>query len=87
MSNKAVLIVDMPDSCGECVLKSLGLFDNSFCKVTKEFVGDTNIRPNSCPLKELPKFHSTEHVDYAHEASEINGWNKCLEKLLGNENM
>ena len=82
MSNKAVLVIDMPDSCDKCVLKSLGLFNNSFCKATKEFVGDINTRPSSCPLKELPKFNSTEHVDYAHEASEINGWNKCLENIL-----
>jgi hypothetical protein len=85
MSDKAILVMNTPDNCDKCVLKSLGLFNNSFCKVSKEFVCNSNNRPKSCPLKELPEFHSTEHVDYAHEASEINGWNKCLEKLLSDE--
>lgn len=83
MNDKALLIIDMPSSCNECIFRHVTSCGRFICKIDKHEINNKdNFRPNFCPLKSLPEFLSTEHVDYAHEASEINGWNKCLKILL-----
>lgn len=83
MCDKAVLIFDMPRNCKYCMFRQGSEMGWYMCNLNKcEINLKETVKPKSCPLKPLPEFLSTEHVDYAHEASEINGWNKCLKIML-----
>lgn len=82
MKDKAVLVIDMPFGCIECIFRSFNAYGRNFCKLSKKTIDKLNVRPDFCQLKPLPQYLSSEHVDYAHEASEINGWNKCVKTLL-----
>ena len=84
MSDKAVLVMDMPKKCDECPLK-VYIGYGYMCGFNGYVIQTDSSKLKTCPLKPLPEFLSHEHVDYAHEASEINGWNKCLESLLDDD--
>lgn len=84
MSDKLMFILDNPVECRKCPLFKEESRIYCTCSITGESVHRYK-KSDFCPLKPLPKFLSTEHVDYAHEASEINGWNKCLESLLDDD--
>lgn len=92
---KAVLIMDMPESCGECPF-CRGLNE---CKVKKYLVRDRLFtiftvdaqimeggKPSWCPLRELPeKIPDLEHGYENVEKSIIRiGWNACLDMILEN---
>ena len=92
---KAVLVMDMPESCGECPF-CRGLNE---CKVKKYLVRDRLFtiftvdaqimeggKPSWCPLRELPeKIPDLEHGYENVEKSIIRiGWNACLDMILEN---
>ena len=92
---KAVLIMDMPESCGECPF-CRGLNE---CKVKKYLVRDRLFtiftvdaqimeggKPSWCPLRELPeKIPDLEHGYENVDKSIIRiGWNACLDMILEN---
>ena len=82
MSNKVIAIMNNPSECKKCVfILSSNHCNEKFCLLNGENVVINGKKANSCPLKPLPEFLSHEHADYAHEASYINGWNECLEKI------
>lgn len=84
--SKAVLVLDMPEGCNDCVLNNY-----HFCDVTNEniesYIYDIMEvdKPNWCPLKELPdkRYHSAYGVPI--EMSEDKIWNECISKILGEE--
>lgn len=95
---KAVLVMDMPESCGECPF-CRGLNE---CKVKKYLVRDRLFtiftvdaqimeggKPSWCPLRELPeKIPDLEHGYENVEKSIIRiGWNACLDMILRKENL
>lgn len=89
---KAVLVMDMPESCKKCVF-CRGL---NACKLNKYLVGDRICtiytvdkqimeggKPDWCPLRELPeKIPDLEHGYENVEKSIIRtGWNACLDAI------
>lgn len=95
---KAVLVMDMPESCGECPF-CRGLNE---CKVKKYLVRDRLFtiftvdaqimeggKPSWCPLRELPeKIPDLEHGYENVEKSIIRiGWNACLDTILREESL
>lgn len=68
--SKAILVIDMPKNCQECVLNYQG-----DCYVS-EYEGDDWVQ--SCPLKELP-----QKKEKWGEADR--GWNDCLKEILGDD--
>ena len=90
---KAVLVMDMPESCKKCVF-CRGL---NACKLNKYLVGDRICtiytvdkqimeggKPDWCPLRELPeKIPDLEHGYENVEKSIIRtGWNACLDAIV-----
>lgn len=90
--SKAVLVMDMPESCKKCVF-CRGL---NACKLNKYLVGDRICtiytvdkqimeggKPDWCPLRELPeKMPDLEHGYENVEKSIIRtGWNACLDAI------
>lgn len=84
--SKAVLVLDMPKGCNDCVLNNC-----YFCDVTNEniesYIYDIMEvdKPDWCPLKELP--HKRYHSAYGApiEMSEDKIWNECIDKIVGEE--
>ena len=86
---KAILVIDMPKSCEECILcrdgylcKILGDVDESVENGTKDL---------RCPLKPLPQ---KKEIDENHKMAKWDddcniayncGYNTCLEDILGEE--
>ena len=93
---KAVLVMNMPESCGECPF-CRGLNE---CKVKKYLVRDRLFtiftvdaqimeggKPSWCPLRELPEkkksVYPQECYDNSYWPDEMRaGWNACLDMIL-----
>lgn len=84
--SKAVLVLDMPEGCNDCVLNNC-----HFCDVTNENIESYMYdimevdKPDWCPLEELPhkRYHSVYGVPI--EMSEDKIWNECIDKIVGEE--
>lgn len=86
---KAILVVDMPGRCGDCRLADFGKCwgSNSYLHLS------TKDRPKECPLKPMPqrkrKIKELSQYTKEYEAyckGEVDGWNFCLDEILGDEN-
>lgn len=79
---KAVLVIDMPNNCGECKLIHLQGIGESICDAV-----DWSKRPSWCPLKPLPNYrdNSKKPQDYADVWIDgaKTGWNACLDEITG----
>ena len=92
---KAVLIMDMPESCDMCDFvddtqpPSYGertLYCNA-PGIGDDVTDCVACRPDWCPLRELPEKKETivyENDDWitVDEKAKNNGWNDCLDKIL-----
>lgn len=93
---KAILVIDMPNTCNECPLMAWSDDDNWLgCYLTNKQTGVWCAevgKPVDCPLKPMPKRKSIELAcqkedegnDYG--AGLIVGWNDCLEALEDSQN-
>ena len=79
---KAILVIDMPTNCRSCdKLVRKGCLKGDYRK---------DERPKQCPLKEMPKKRKlpADMVDYTNYGEEpwfTDGFNACLDELLGEE--
>lgn len=93
--NKTVLVLDMPNSCDKCPLcfdsygqcdlcAATGHLDKCGDMIYEEVIKIDN-KPNWCPLKDLP--HKRYHSAYGMpiEMSEDKIWNKCIDKIIGED--
>ena len=91
---KAILVMDMPDSCFHCDCchekpydrryriegeKFCGIEDMEVSGYYDSFYSEEPMRPSWCPLKEMP-----EKMKYCNGTynGEVKGWNLCLEEIL-----
>lgn len=88
--NKAVLVMDMPEDCKQCVF-CRGL---NACKLKKYLVRDKICtvytvdkqimeggKPYWCPLRELPE--RSDHPEHCDNGRFDAGWNECLDAIEG----
>lgn len=88
---KAILLIDMPDSCSQCEYLGEAINDDiKACTLSQLFFHkDFDIesgREVICPLKPMPKKKSHEKFSWGAERIETtndfeDGWNACLEEL------
>ena len=85
--NKAVLVIDMPDSCYSCPLDC----ESYGCTVTGSLYFRRNKRFNpyegkleDCPLKELPERTTVNWLD--DNAGFCIGWNAFRDKIMEENN-
>ena len=84
--SKAFLVIDMPQTCGECPLcasyqENAWSFREYWCPVLKNADVDPFAKkPRDCPLLKPP-----EHVliRYEEEDDWARGYNACLDEILG----
>lgn len=89
---KAILVLDMPESCKDCSL----MFKDEYsdwcpCKV-KENTKDiydyiaNKTKPDWCPLREIPKKKEKRPADMDNGCpiGKIkDGWNACIDEMIG----
>ena len=87
--SKAILVMDMPDSCLDCrfcreIYEGIEACceimcdpdDSSLCRMIEAYC---QFRPNWCQIKELP-----EKMKYCNGTynGEVKGWNNCIDEIL-----
>ena len=79
---KAILVVDMPTVCGNCVLEQYCVINHkgySYCGACGISTKNSEILKD-CPLKPMPsKKETARNEPYSIEDYRI-GWNACLEE-------
>ncbi len=81
---KAVLIMDMPECCGECCFKDFRASGRLTCICTDKYMeleeDMDKRRPDWCPLRELPE--KSDHPEHCDNGMFDAGWNECLDEIL-----
>ena len=79
--SKAVLVIDMPKNCRECMCYVVGVAAN-FCSQTRYVIFDNKIKEPHCPLKPIPEEDNSDHLsEWAHGYQ--GGWNDCIAAIVG----
>ena len=81
--SKAVLVMDMPERCADCPLRSSEKTSYVCCYLTLKNISSTDYydkKPDWCPLRELPE--KTNHPAYCDNGRFDKGWNACLDMIL-----
>ena len=87
--SKAVLVMDMPESCGDCKLRKNGCCEphswkNDICGVF--YNAKNNSKPDWCPLLPMPEKKQEEvPVAYTHFGAYNDGWNACIDAIGGGD--
>lgn len=86
--SKAVLVLDMPQTCKDCPLNYSNDCDDSVCIPTENLIYpewiEENRKPDWCPLYELPqkKNVAKDLLDGQRMPAYYEmGWNACVEEL------
>lgn len=83
---KAVLVMDMPESCMECNFLYIDgdtMLDScQALEVARTVDSETYEKPDWCPLRELPE--KANHPAYCDNGRFDKGWNACLDMILEN---
>jgi hypothetical protein len=84
---KAVLLMDVPETCLDCNLCVLDMDGSISCYYNKREicsnVEENNSRPEWCPLRELPEEDHENHYPDEWEDGYADGWNDCLREIAG----
>lgn len=87
---KAVLVIDMPETCGDCQLSVVvgdephPLSCNRRCSILNKYLPFSvlDIKQKDCPLREIPKESDRIEVDMF-TCGYNDGWNDCLAEIIG----
>lgn len=83
--SKAILIIDMPESCTECPLFG-DHYSDMLCKgLNKRGINypyPKDFRQDWCPLKEFPKKLVGNDSIYYQWGDYEDGWNHCIDCLI-----
>lgn len=85
--NKAILIIDMPESCNECKIRFDDEYSNWCPYDSPEENGvyryvKNGTKPDWCPLKQLPEKLEGHCSIYYQWGDYENGWNHCIDCLI-----
>lgn len=83
--DKSIIMFDTPDSCGECFCQKGYTVYGYACGLTNRMNKDARCRPGWCPLIPLPERHIASKTATGYEIGYEDGWNECLEKIVGGE--
>ncbi len=79
--SKSVLVINTPKYCALCVLRSGVL--HPFCRVNNRDITDLSIRPDWCPLMDLPEKDNGDYPANTFDAGFVEGWNQCIDEIAG----
>ena len=81
--SKSVLVINTPKYCALCVLRSGVL--HPFCRVNNRDIADLSIRPDWCPLMDLPEKDKGDYPANTFDAGFAEGWNQCIDEIAGGD--
>lgn len=83
---KGIIVVDIPETCGDCACCQYdGQYDR-YCGVNGEDLMNIDWngeKPDWCPIKPMPE--RAYHENYCDNGRYDKGWNDCLNEVLGME--
>ena len=80
--SKAVLVIDMPESCRKCMFYVFGQ-KADFCGQTQYIIFNKSIREAHCPLKPLPEEDNKDEHLMEWSRGYQGGWNDCINAICG----
>lgn len=86
---KAVLVMDLPESCDKCYLARFVDSEEervmcSIDRMTSMAVEDAiEKKPDWCPLRKLPEKKQLSNCKNFTDLGWVNGWNACLDVIEG----
>lgn len=80
--SKAILVMNMPDSCVGCPLCQRGENNCYYCMATFKIIVDVWLKANWCPLREVPKKQTIYCTDTAHHRFAKGGYNYCINEIM-----
>ena len=90
--NKAILVIDMPESCDGCYFVDSSEQGKLWCGVPMfghEVTHCTDCKHSDCPLKEVPEKVQEKEMEISHsesvEMGYSSGWNDCIDEILRSE--
>ena len=90
MMSKAILVMDMPDSCMGCNFLYCDAENNSESCQAREKSRIVDLenddKPDWCPLREMPEKKKTIGTESETERIYMNcGWNDCIDAIGGGD--
>ena len=93
--SKAILILDMPNSCEECPCYQAEMnyetIDYHYCGADYHKITESYKR-NNCPLKPLPEkkhnnggYRVIDGTEWFYDSEHDDGWTDCLDEILRGE--
>ena len=89
MMSKAILVMDMPDKCGECECSYCDYDDphlNLICAVVGDNVSGSD-KPDWCPLRPMPEKKplkgNVSNIQRMMEEMGAVSWNACIDAMIG----
>lgn len=84
--SKAILVMDMPESCAWCPLGRLfGTAGAVECNAANKINRNCESVPDWCPLRPLPeKIHNDNGYDEYSDGYDA-GWNACIDAIGGGD--
>lgn len=82
--SKAVLVMDMPESCDKCPIKNIIDYGKWCVGYDNTFIDTYPEKPSWCPLQPIPERkgkHSELNVYDTDNHYKI-GWNACIDEIL-----
>jgi hypothetical protein len=85
--NKAILVIDMPDSCDKCPLFH-GFYTDMTCSANNYSINypyPKDFRQDWCPLKPVPEKYDMETAitrDFDYNGEFEYGYNQCIDEIL-----
>ena len=82
--SRSVLVIDTPEDCRSCYLRGFTLA-LQYCKVESERIKDTSVKPDWCPLMDLPEKDDGKYPTNTFDAGFAEGRNQCIDAITGGE--
>ena len=79
--SKAILVMDMPESCRECDLRVIG--SNNFCtgagcrEIDQMKIVNEDKKPEWCPVREVPQKYEGWYL-----SDRARGYNACIDEIM-----
>jgi hypothetical protein len=78
----SVLVIDTPENCRSCYLRGFTL-NLQYCRGKLKDIKDTSVKPDWCPLMDLPEKDNGDYPANTSDAGFVEGWNQCIDEITG----
>lgn len=80
--SKSVLVIDTPGNCYSCCLHE-PIRNWSYCAVKLKRIENSSVKPDWCPLMDLPEKDNGDYPSNTFDAGFVEGRNECIDEITG----